>query len=229
MGAEAETAAPTSPYREARPSSQDGTGRFYLGREIAHVMSHEGAWWLERAERESEEHPDQAVAALGLKAGMTVADLGAGTGYYSRRMARAVGRTGRVYAVDVQPEMLELLRRNATAAGLTNIVTVLATEKDPRLPANAIDLVIMVDVYHELAWPHEVMEALMRSLKPGGRVAFLEYRAEDPRVPIKPLHKMTEAQVRKEAEAHGLEWIETVRSLPWQHLVVFRKPVASQP
>lgn len=214
----------TSPYREGTPSSPDGTGRFYQGREIAHVMSHQGAWWLERTEREGEERPDAAVAALGLKPGMTVADLGAGTGYYSRRIAREVGPAGRVYAVDVQPEMLALLRQKAGAAGLTNIVTVQATEQDPKLPVGAIDLVVMVDVYHELAWPHEVMQALLASLRPGGRIAFLEYRAEDPKVPIKPLHKMTEAQVRKEAELHGLEWIETVRSLPWQHLILFRKP-----
>jgi ubiquinone/menaquinone biosynthesis C-methylase UbiE len=223
------TTSPAAPYREGTPSSPDGTGRFYFGREIAHVMSHEGAWWLERSEREKEEAPEAAVAALGLKPGMTVADLGAGTGYYSRRMARKVGPAGRVYAVDIQPEMLELLRQKADAAGLTNIVTVQGTAKDPRLPAGSLDLVIMVDVYHELAWPHEVMQALLTSLRPGGRIAFLEYRAEDPRVPIKPLHKMTEAQVRKEAEAHGLEWIETVRSLPWQHLVLFRKPIPPEP
>lgn len=224
-----EASASPSPYSEGTPSSPDGTGRFYRGREIARVMGHQGAGWLERPEREREEHSDQAIAALGLKPGMTVADLGAGTGYYSRRMAREVGETGRVYAVDIQPEMLELLRENADAAGLTNIVTVLATGKNPRLPENAIDLVIMVDVYHELASPDEVMKALLTSLKPGGRVAFLEYRAEDPNVPIKPLHKMTEAQVRREAEAHGLEWIGTVRSLPWQHLIFFRKPVPPKP
>lgn len=230
MGLSAGEAAPdTSPYREGTASSPDGTGRFYQGREIAHVMSHQGAWWLERSERQSEEQPDQAIAALGLKPGLAVADLGAGTGYYARRLARQVGPTGRVYAVDVQPEMLELLRQKTAAAGLTNVVTVLASEQDPKLPAGAIDLVVMVDVYHELAWPHEVMQALLISLKPGGRVAFLEYRAEDPNVPIKRLHKMTEAQVRKEAESHGLEWIDTVRSLPWQHLVLFRKPDPAKP
>lgn len=224
----AATAQRSAVYTWASPSSPDGTGKFYQGREIARVMSHQGAWWLERPEREREEQPAKVVAALELRPGMWVADLGAGTGYYTRRLAKAVQPGGRVFAVDVQPEMLDILRERADQAGLTNIVTVLATEKDPRLPKERLDLVVMVDVYHELLWPHEVLEAVRESLKPGGRVAFVEYRAEDPAVPIKPLHKMTEAQVRREAAVHRFEWIRTVDTLPWQHLILFRRPAEKE-
>lgn len=215
--------APAAPYEYRTPASPDGTGKFYCGREIAQVMSHAGADWLERPEREAEEAPDRAVAALGLRPGQVVADFGAGTGYFTWRLARAVGPTGRVFAVDIQPEMLERLRANMAARGVTNVLTVLATEQDPRLPDASLDLVLLVDVYHELAWPHEVLTALCRALKPGGRLAFVEYRAEDPAVPIKPLHKMSEAQILREAARHPLEWVTTERSLPWQHLVIFRK------
>lgn len=215
--------APAPLYEYRAPTSPDGTGKFYCGREIAQVMSHAGADWLERPERETEEAPDQAVAALELQPGQMVADFGAGTGYFTWRLARAVGPTGRVFAVDIQPEMLDRLRANLAARGVTNVHTVLATEQDPRLPAASLDLVLLADVYHELAWPHEVLTALCRALKPGGRVAFVEYRAEDPAVPIKPLHKMSEAQILREAAPHPLEWVMSMRSLPWQHLVIFRK------
>jgi SAM-dependent methyltransferase len=219
-----EPAAASSAHYEYRaPSGPEGTGKFYCGREIAPVMSHAGADWLERPEREAEEAPDRVLAALELQPGLVVADLGAGTGYYTRRLARAVGPAGRVYAVDIQAEMLEHLRRHLAAGGLSNVVTVLGTETDPRLPVAGVDLVLMVDVYHELAWPHEMLAALCRALKPGGRLVFVEYRAEDPAVPIKPLHKMTEAQIRREAAGHPLAWERTVSTLPWQHLVVFRK------
>jgi len=223
LGAGEPVAPPAARYEYRAPSGPEGTGKFYCGREIAPVMSHTGADWLERPEREVEEAPDRVLAALELQPGLVVADLGAGTGYYTRRLARAVGPAGRVYAVDIQPEMLEHLRRHLAAAGLTNVVTVLGTETDPRLPAASLDLVLMVDVYHELAWPHEMLTALCRTLKPGGRLVFVEYRAEDPAVPIKPLHKMTEAQIRREAAGHPLAWERTVSTLPWQHLVVFRK------
>lgn len=215
---------PAAPYEYRTPASPDGTGKFYCGREIAQVMSHAGADWLERPERETEEAPDRAVAALALQPGQVVADFGAGTGYFTWRLAQAVGPTGRVFAVDIQPEMLDRLRTNLAARAVTNVLTVLATEQDPRLPAASLDLVLLVDVYHELAWPHEVLTALCRALKPGGRLAFVEYRAEDPAVPIKPLHKMSETQLLREAARHPLEWVTTVRSLPWQHLVIFRKP-----
>lgn len=223
LGAGEPVAPPPAPYEYRAPSGPEGTGKFYCGREIAPVMSHAGADWLERPEREVEEAPDRVLAALELKPGLVVADLGAGTGYYTRRLARVVGPAGRVYAVDIQPEMLEHLRGHLAATSLSNVVTVLGTETDPRLPAAGLDLVLMVDVYHELAWPHEMLAALCRALKPGGRLVFVEYRAEDPAVPIKPLHKMTEAQILREAAGHPLAWERTVATLPWQHLVVFRK------
>lgn len=210
-------------YEYRSPASPDGIGKFYRGREIARTMSQEGADWLERPEREAEEAPEQVLTALALQPGQVAADFGAGTGYFTWRLARAVGPAGRVYAVDLQPEMLARLRTNMAARAVSNVVTVVATEQDPRLPEAGLDLILMVDVYHELAWPHEVLAALCRALKPGGRLVFVEYRAEDPAVPIKPLHKMSEAQILREAAAHPLEWVQTVRSLPWQHLVVFRK------
>lgn len=214
---------PAAPPYEMRPASRDGIGKFFLGREIAHVMGHEGAAWLERPERMEEERPDLLHSLLELKPGQVVADIGAGTGYHSWRMARAVGATGRVYAVDIQPEMLAYLATNMPARGVSNVVGVLGTATDPRLPKEALDLVLMVDVYHEFDHPHEMLTAITRSLKPGGRVAFVEYRGEQVSVPIKPLHKMTEAQVRREASLQPLEWVETRRELPWQHVIFFRR------
>jgi SAM-dependent methyltransferase len=224
LGAESPKPATAQPRYEFRADhSPDGIGKFFLGREIAHVMGHQGAAWLERPEREAEEAPDAAVEALKLRPGQVVADLGAGSGYFTWRLARAVSGRGRVYAVDVQRQMLDLLVRAMRARGFTNVVPVLGSEVDPGLPAGSVDLVLMVDVYHELAQPYEVLEAVCRALKPGGRVAFIEYRGEDDWVPIKPLHKMTEAQVRREAALHPLDWVETVRTLPLQHLIIFRK------
>ena len=201
----------------------DGIGKRYMGRDIAGVMGWQGASWLERGERQQEERGDLLLRELGLKPGMVVADVGAGTGYYARRMAPLVGSSGIVYGVDVQPEMLKLLVEGAKAAGLGNIKPVLASTTDLKLPEASIDLAIMVDVYHELAFPFEVMQSLVRALKPGGKVVFVEYRLEDPRVPIKPLHKMSEAQVRKEAAVHALTYERTASTLPWQHVVIFRK------
>lgn len=212
-----------APRYTAGPASADGIGRRYMGREIAGVMGWQGAGWLEREEREREERTDLLMAALALTPGLVVADIGAGTGYLSRRMARAVAPGGRVLAVDVQPQMLRVLQRLAREPGMDNIVPSLGAEDDVRLPAGTVDLAIMVDVYHELAAPYEVLASVLHALKPGGRVAFVEYRAEDPRVPIKALHKMSEAQIRREAEVHALVWERTVATLPWQHLVVFRK------
>ncbi len=209
-------------YATVRPSP-DGIGKTYMGREIAHVMSFHGAPWLERPERASEEHPELVLAALEIKPGMTVADLGAGSGYYSWRMARLVGDKGIVYAVDVQPEMIRLLEKRMTARGVANVKPLLAIPADPRLPEGQLDLVVMVDVYHELEHPFEVLASVVRALKPGGRVAFVEYRANDPSVPIKALHTMTEAQVKKEAAAQPLEWVKTVSDFPWQQVVVFRR------
>jgi ubiquinone/menaquinone biosynthesis C-methylase UbiE len=201
----------------------DGIGKFYMGREIAQVMGHQGADWLERPEREDEEHPSALINELKIKPGDVVADIGAGTGYYSRRLAKAVGPQGKVLAVDIQPEMLELLTNKLAATGVTNVMPVLGTTIDPRLPRRAVDLVLMVDVYHEFDFPYEMMTNICRALKPAGRVVFVEFRGEDPKVPIKPVHKMTEAQVRKEMSAQPLQWMETIETLPLQHVIEFRK------
>ena len=212
----------SSRYTESRRSA-DGIGKRYRGREISGVMGWQGAAWLEREEREREERGDLLLRELGLKPGMAVADIGAGTGYYARRIAPLVGSGGTVYAVDVQPEMIQMLGDLANKANLTNIKPVLSTVDNVKLSDASIDLAIMVDVYHELEFPYEVMESVVRSLKPGGRVVYVEYRAEDPKVPIKPLHKMSEAQVKNEAAAHALVYERTAHTLPWQHVVVFRK------
>jgi len=205
------------------PASADGMGKRYMGREIAAVMGWQGAAWLEREERDREERTDLLVAALALQPGMVVADIGAGTGYLSRRMAPAVMPGGKVWAIDVQPEMISLLQADAKRSGMPQIEARLCAVDDVRLPAGSVDLAVMVDVYHELAYPYEVMASVMKALKPGGRVVFVEYKAEDPRVPIKPLHKMSESQIKREAAVFALDWERTVSTLPWQHVVVFRK------
>ena len=194
-----------------------------MGRELAQPMSHRGAAWLERPDRAQEERPDAVVAALGLAPDAVVVDLGAGTGYFTRRLARAVPH-GRVLAVDIQPEMLEILRRQAADEGLTNVEPVLGTERDPNLPPGGVDLTLVVDAYHEFGYPREVMQALFRATRPGGRVVVVEYRAEDPAVAIRPLHKMTEAQVRREVEAVGFRFVENQGFLPQQHVLVFERP-----
>lgn len=214
-----------SRYLQRAPSA-DGIGKRYMGREISAVMGWQGAAWLERSEREREERTDLLLAALDLTPGLNVADIGAGTGYLARRIAAAVAPQGRVYAVDVQPQMVRLLETRAAAEGLTNLLPSLGSDTNVGLPASVVDLALMVDVYHELAFPHEVLASILRALKPGGRVVFVEYRAEDPAVPIKALHKMSVAQIRREAEVHALDWERTVDTLPWQHLVVFRKRTA---
>jgi precorrin-6B methylase 2 len=201
----------------------DGIGKRYMGREIAGVMGWQGAAWLERQERAREERTDLLLELLKLQPGMVVADIGAGTGYLSTRMARAVMPRGKVLAVDVQPEMVRMLHDAVKKTGLTQIRPLLGAEDDVKLPASSVDLAIMVDVYHELAYPYEVLASIKRSLKPGGQLVFVEYRAEDAGVPIKALHKMSEAQIRREAAAVGLVWDRTVETLPWQHFVVFRK------
>lgn len=214
---------PTSRYTTG-PASTDGIGKRYMGREISAVMGWQGAAWLEREEREREERTDLLMTALALKPGMVVADIGAGTGYLSRRMATAVGPSGRVLAVDVQPEMVRMLQQLAQRSGLKQIEPRLGGEDDVKLPAGSVDLAIMVDVYHELAYPYEVLASVVAALKPGGQMVFVEYRAEDWKVPIKQLHKMSEAQVRREAEVHPLVWQRTVNTLPWQHMIVFKRP-----
>ena len=212
-----------APRYQSVAASRDGIGKVYMGREIAGVMGWQAASWLEREERQQEERGDLLLRELGLKPGMAVADIGAGSGYYARRMAPLVGSSGVVYATDVQPEMIRMLADGAKKAGLANLKPVLGGLQSVNLPAASIDLAIMVDVYHELEFPFEVMDSLVRALKPGGRIAYVEYRLEDARVPIKTLHKMSEAQVRKEAAAHALVWERTASTLPWQHVVIFRK------
>lgn len=209
---------------EQREASYDGTGKFYLGREIARYMTFHGAPWLERMEREEEERPSKLIEALELRPGMAVADIGAGTGYHAWRMAKLVAPTGRVYAVDIQPEMLALLATNVAARGVTNVTGVLGTVTDPKLPPGALDLALYVDVYHECDHPFEMIAATVRALKPGGRLVLVEFREEDRRVPIKPLHKMSAAQVRKEmAVFPELEFVANLPGSPWQHILVFRK------
>ena len=205
------------------PASADGRGERYMGREISAVMGWQGAAWLEREERDREERTDLLLTALALRPGMVVADIGAGTGYLSRRMAPAVMPRGKVWAVDVQPEMISLLQAGAKRSGLMQIEARLGAVDDVRLPTGSVDLAVMADAYHELAYQYEVIASVLKALKPGGGVVFVEYKAEDPRVPIKPLHKMTEAQIKREAAVFALDWERTVSTLPWQHVVVFRK------
>ena len=194
------------------------------GRQYAPTMSVEGAPWLDRREREREEDPDLGLRLLKVAKGSSVGDVGAGSGYMSLRLARLVGAEGKVYAVDVQPGMLQLLQQNAAKAKLTNVVPVLGGIDDPKLPAATLDLIIMVDVYHEFSQPQRMLQRMREALKPGGRLALFEYRAEDPNVPILPLHKMTKAQVKIEVEAEGFKQTRVFDDLPWQHLIVFTKP-----
>jgi ubiquinone/menaquinone biosynthesis C-methylase UbiE len=216
--------AASAPVYETRAvHDPNGTGKFYMGREIAEVMGPGGIPWLDRAERDQEERPADVMAALELHNGEVVADLGAGSGYFTFRMAPKVGKTGRVFAVEIQDEMIETLRRRAADQKITNVEIVKGAESDPHLPANGVDLVLMVDVYHELAYPYEIMTAVRRALRPQGRVVFVEYRKEDPKVRIKELHKMSVEQLDKEMQAVGFARLRTVETLPQQHIVVFEK------
>ena len=209
-------------YGRADPSP-GGTGKTYMGREISQVMGHRGADWLERPERAEREMPARVVEAMNLNPSDVVADLGAGTGYFTFRLARQVPR-GTVYAVDIQPEMLDKIRRQMEAKNVANVVPVRGTPRTPKLPAGQVDAALMVDAYHEFAFPYEMMVALREALRPGGRVYLVEYRKEDPTIPIKPLHKMTEKQAVRELEAAGLHHLRTEDVLPRQHLMIFEKP-----
>jgi ubiquinone/menaquinone biosynthesis C-methylase UbiE len=209
-------------YHTITPSP-DGIGRVYLGREIAQTMGHQGAGWLDRPSRVLQERPQAAIAALDLRPTDIVADIGAGTGYFARRIAPLVPQ-GRVVAVDIQPEMLALLKAELDTKGIQNVEPVLGQLDSPNLPPNSIDLALMVDAYHEFAYPLEVMQGVVAALKPGGRVVLAEYRAENPMVMIKRLHKMSVAQVRREMAAVGLTWVKTDDSLPEQHLLFFQRP-----
>jgi SAM-dependent methyltransferase len=222
--AAADTTDTSSVYTRKAPS-RDGTGKVYMGREISQVMGHRGASWLERPERAENERPGLLVDSMNLAPTDVVADIGAGTGYFTFRMAPKVPE-GRVFAVDIQPEMLDIVRKRMANRGVDNVTPVRGTVTDPKLPADSIDAALMVDAYHEFSHPREMMLNLRAALEPGGRVYLVEYRKEDPSIPIKPLHKMTEAQARKEMTAVGFEWVATEEMLPRQHFMIFRKPPA---
>ncbi|MDR3687797.1 MAG: methyltransferase domain-containing protein [Fimbriimonas sp.] len=209
------------PYVKMSDHDPDGIGVSYLGREIAQVMGHEAADWLDRPEREAEEAPSMLVKSLKLQPGMTVADIGAGSGYLSFMMAKYVGSNGKVYAEDIQPEMLDIVKQKAKEAGVKTVIPWLGTTIDPKLPAKSVDLMIMVDVYHEFDKPYEMISNMVPALKKGGRLVFVEYRKEDPSVPIKEVHKMSVAQVRKEMAIFPLDYRETSEVLPRQHIIVF--------
>lgn len=215
---------PEESYEFRAVHDRDGIGKFYLGREIAHVMGHQAADWLERPEREAEEKTDLLVESVKLRPGDAVADIGCGTGYLSRKLAKKVGAKGVVFGEDIQQEMLDILVKKMAAAGVTNVKPVLGTETDPKLPAESVDAIILVDVYHEFDQPREMTAAMVRALKHGGRLIFVEYRGEDPSVPIKPLHKMTVEQLKKEMAATELKWSETIEALPRQHIIIFSRP-----
>lgn len=201
-----------------------GTGKWYMGREISFVMGHQAIRWLERPDREEEEAPSKAIAALNLKPTDVIADIGAGSGYYTFRLAPLVPK-GKVVAVDIQPEMIEFLEKKEKKLGLNNVEAHLGVVDDTKLKPNSIDAALMVDAYHEFSHPREMMESIFKALRPGGRVILLEYRAEDPKVPIKRLHKMSKAQSRKEMEVVGLKWKSTDSDLlPWQHFMIYEKP-----
>ena len=223
-GVRADAGLEISHYTYGLPT-RDGIGKHYMGREISQVMGHLGAGWLERPERERQERTDLLIAGLSLSDDSVVADIGAGTGYFTFPVAQRVPR-GKVISVDIQPEMLASIERRKALEKVANVETVLGEEDDPKLPDNEIDLAFIVDAYHEFSFPREMGERLKESLKPGGQLVLVEYRAEDPRVPIKRLHKMSEVQVKQEMAAIGLDWVRTERYLPHQHVLIFQKSKA---
>ena len=212
----------TTRFYQTKSPAYDGIGRVYMGREISEVMGHLGAGWLERSDREQQERTDLLATALDLKPTDVIADIGAGTGYFSFRLARAVPQ-GKVLAVDIQPEMIEYLTAGKRKAKTPNVEPVLGTITDPKLPPDSVDLALLVDAYHEFSNPREMMDNIVKSLRPGGRVVLVEYRAEDPNVPIKEHHKMTEAQATKEMKAVGLRLLKNDKRLPQQHILIFGK------
>jgi SAM-dependent methyltransferase len=215
-------AVPTPPAYTEGKASPDGIGKFFHGREISQVMGHPGIGWLERDEREQEEAPTRAIAALNLDPHAVIADIGSGSGYYAFRISPQVPQ-GKVIAVDIQPEMLSFLKERAKQLSITNVEPHLGAIDDLKLPNDSLDAALLVDAYHEFSHPAEMLASMHRALKPGGQVFLLEFRGEDPRVPIKPLHKMTEAQARLEFESAGFRFISNRRQLPWQHFMVFSK------
>jgi ubiquinone/menaquinone biosynthesis C-methylase UbiE len=205
----------------AKPDKTPAPLKFYMGREIAPAMSYAHAKWLFRPSRQQEEDCDQMLGQLKVKPGQTVCDMGCGNGFYSLKLAKLVGEKGEVLAVDIQPEMLTMLKEKAREAGVKNIRPVLGTIVDPKLPAGKVDLIICVDVYHEFSNPEEMLAAMRKSLKPDGRLVDVEFRSEDPQVPILPLHKMSKVQIMKEFPANGFKLVEQYDKLPWQHMMFF--------
>lgn len=211
-------------YEIRKEHDEHGIGKFYMGREIAQVMGFQGAGWLERPEREREEKVSKLMPSLEIKSGQVVADLGAGSGFHTMKLAKLVGEKGKVYAVDIQAEMLDMIGARTKKAKIDNVVLVHNSEKDPKLPAGKLDMILMVDVYHELSYPYEVTVELVKSLKPGGRLVFVEFRLEDEKVPILTVHRMSIAQVKKEMEPHkDMKYQKTLNHLPWQHVIIFEK------
>ena len=214
---------PKDRYETRKDHDPNGIGKFYMGREIAQVMGHEAAGWLDRPEREKEENPTKLMEMLPIKAGDVVADIGAGSGYYTFRLAEKVGTKGKVLAEDIQKEMLDIIRKRMKQQKLSNVEPVQGTLTDPKLPANSVDLILLVDVYHEFDHPYEMTEAMVKGLKSGGKLVFVEFKMEDPEVPIKLVHKMSQKQVLKEMEPFPLKHVKTIGSLPWQHVIIFEK------
>ena len=200
----------------------NGINKWYMGRQIAHVMSHWGIDWLERPERQFEENSALLLKNLNLKSGMNVADIGAGSGYYTSLIAKRIGN-GKVYAVDVEPQMILFLNERIKEEKLSNVVTVLGSEKSTALPSSSIDMMLLVDVYHEFSFPYEMGKSMYNALKPEGRLVLVEFRSEDETVPIKTIHKMSEAQSVKELKAVGFRLEKNISNLPWQHCMVFVK------
>ncbi|MFZ9236215.1 MAG: class I SAM-dependent methyltransferase [Algoriphagus sp.] len=205
-----------------KPGDPNGIHKWYMGRQIAQVMSHYGIGWLEREEREQEENTAQLMKNLAVQPGQVIADIGAGSGYHSALLSKMV-ENGKVYAVDVEPEMIAYLKDRIKSEGKKNIIPVLSTEKNVALPANSVDLMLLVDVYHEFSFPYEMARSMLEALKPGGKLVLVEFRAEDPNVPIKTIHKMSERQAVKEFKAAGFTFEKNISNLPWQHCLIFRK------
>lgn len=222
-----EARVPQCHYELMRSGHPDGIQKRYCGRQIARIMGWEGAEWLERPERKTEEGLDQLIDRLQLKPGMKTGDIGAGTGRLSVLMANRIQPGGQVWAVDVQPEMVTYLQAKAAKLGKNQLLVGLSSATSPNIPPATLDLAVLVDVYHELEYPREFLQDLMKSVKPGGQIVFVEYRANDKTVPIKQVHTMTVDQVKKEAQDIGLLFERSDSSLPWQHVVFFRTPVPS--
>ena len=208
-------------YDSSTPSA-DGIGKFYMGREISQVMGATGADWLERNDRDKEENTKLALEKIALSPDDVVADIGAGTGYYTFRISQKVPQ-GKVYAVEIQDEMIRYLNKRKQESGIENVEVIKGSNRSPNLPDNSVDLAIMVDVYHELEYPHEMLQAITKSLKNPGKLLLLEYRAEDPSIQIKPLHKMSVAQVNKELQANGFKLFYKGDFLPIQHFLLYEK------